>query len=218
MASENQQSSASTSNQEQNRPSQQGGLARRPADNRGVARRQQTGSLDFSLSPFEMISLAPFSLFRRITEDLDRALQPSGSSDESSRAIAFVPRVEVSEKDGTLRVLADLPGMSPSDVQVEIDDDGLVLSGERQVERETDEGGVQRSERQYGYFFRRIPLPDGVDPQQAKARFQDGVLEITMPAPNRQQERRQVPVEADSKSSASASTESKSSDAAKHAA
>jgi HSP20 family protein len=207
MASENQQSSASTSNQEQNRPSQQGSLARRPAD-RGVTRRQQTGSLGFPLNPLEMMNLSPFSLFRRIAGDLDRAVQSSTSSDESSRAIAFVPSIEVSEKDGTLRVLADLPGMSPEDVQVEIDDDGLTLSGERQVERETDEGGVRRSERQYGYFFRRIPLPDGVDPQQVKARFQDGVLEISMPAPNRQQERRQITVEADSKSS----------DAAKHAA
>jgi HSP20 family protein len=217
MASENQQSSASTSNQEQNRPSQQGSLARRPADS-GMARRQQTGSPGFPLSPFEMISLAPFSLFRRIAGDLDRAFQPSSSSDESSRAVAFVPTIEVSEKDGTLRILADLPGMSPEDVQVEIDDDGLALSGERQVEQEMDEGGVRRTERQYGYFFRRIPLPDGVDPQQVKARFQDGVLEISMPAPNRQQERRQIPVEADSKSSGSASTGSKSSDAGKHAA
>jgi HSP20 family protein len=165
-----------------------------------------------------MISLARLSLFRRIAGDLDRAIPPSTSSDEPSRAVAFVPAIEVFEKDGTLCVLADLPGMSGKDVQVEIDDDGLALSGECQIERETYEGGVRRSERQYRYFFRRIPLPDGVDPQQATARFQYGVLEISMPAPNPKQEPRQIPVGADSKPSASASTESKSSDQAKHAA
>ena len=61
----------------------------------------------------------------------------------------------------------------------------------------------------FGMFYRRIPLPEGADPEQAKAKFHDGILEITMPAPNKQTERRQIQVEADSKPP---------SDASKHAA
>jgi HSP20 family protein len=208
MATENEQSNATNPTKEEERSSQRTGLIRRPQD-RGIARRQQSSALGFPLTPYEMLSMAPFSLFRRLTEEFDRALQPFLSEDESASNIAWVPTVEISERDGNYRILAELPGLSPNQVRVEVDDDALVLQGERQAEREANEGGVRRSERQFGFFYRRIPMPEGVDPQQAKARFHDGILEITVPAPNRQPERRQVPIEADSKSS---------SDEAKHAA
>jgi HSP20 family protein len=208
MATENEQSNATKPTKEEERSSQRTGLIRRPQD-RGITRRQQSSALGFPLTPYEMFSMAPFSLFRRLTEEFDRALQPFLSEDESTSNIAWIPTVEISESDGNYHILAELPGLSPNQIRVEVDEDALVLQGERQAEREANEGGVRRSERQFGFFYRRIPLPEGVDPQQAKARFHDGILEITMPAPNRQPERRQVPIEADSKSS---------SDEAKHAA
>jgi HSP20 family protein len=146
--------------------------------------------------------MTPFSLFRRMTDEFDRALQPFLSADEAGATIAWTPTVEISEQDGKYRILAELPGLSPNDVRVEVDDDALVLQGERQVEREGTEGGIRRSERQFGFFYRRIPLPEGANPEQAKAKFHDGILEITIPAPDRQAKRRQIQIEADSKSSA----------------
>jgi HSP20 family protein len=208
MATENEQSNATQPTKEEERSSQQTGLIQRPQD-RGIARRPQSSALGFPFTPYEMFNMAPFSLFRRLTEEFDRALQPFLSEDESASSISWVPTVEISERDGNYRILAELPGLSPNQVRVEVDDDALILQGERQAEREANEGGVRRSERQFGFFYRRIPLPEGVNPQQAKAKFHDGILEITMPAPNRQPERRQVPIEADSKST---------SDEAKHAA
>jgi HSP20 family protein len=198
MATKNEQSTQATS-KEESQSAQNTGLVQRSQDS-GEARRAGSG---LSLTPLDMFLMNPFSLFRRITEGL---LPPVLSEDEASPAIAWLPRLETFERDGKYHILADLPGLSPKDVRVEAEEGALVIQGERKVEHESTEGGVRRSERQFGYFFRRIPLPEGVDPEQAKARFQDGVLEITMPAPNRKVERKQITVEGDSKS---ASNESK---------
>jgi HSP20 family protein len=123
------------------------------------------------------------------------------SQKKASASVAWIPTLEISERDGKYLILAELPGLSPADVRVEVEDDALVLRGERQVERDATEGGIRRSERQFGFFYRRIPLPEGADPERAKAKFHDGILEITIPAPDRQAKRRQIQIEADSKPS-----------------
>jgi HSP20 family protein len=208
MATDNEQSNTTKPTKEEERSSQPAGLTRKP-QTRGITRRQPSSGSGFPLTPYEMFSMAPFSLFRRLTEEFDRALQPFLSEGESTSNVAWIPTVEISERDGNYRILAELPGLSPNEVRVEVDDDAVILQGERQVEREANEGGIRRSERQFGMFYRRIPLPEGADLEHAKAKFHDGILEITMPAPNKQTERRQIQVEADSKPS---------SDASKHAA
>jgi HSP20 family protein len=203
MANENEQSTptqTTSKEKEEERSSQRAGLVRSSGDD-ATARRRRSGLIGLPLSPFEMLRMTPFSLFRRMTDEFDRALQPFLSADEASATIAWTPTVEISEQDGKYRILAELPGLSPDDVRVEVEDDALVLQGERQVEREGTEGGIRRSERQFGFFYRRIPLPEGANPEQAKAQFHDGILEITVPAPDRQTKRRQIQIEADNKSS-----------------
>ena len=201
MANENEQSTPTqTPSKEEERSSQRAGLVRSSGDDAN-ARRRRSGLIGLPLSPFEMLRMTPFSLFRRMTDEFDRALQPFLSADEAGATIAWTPTVEISEQDGKYRILAELPGLSPYDVRVEVEDDALVLQGERQVEREGTEGGIRRSERQFGFFYRRIPLPEGANPEQAKAQFHDGILEITVPAPDRQTKRRQIQIEADNKSS-----------------
>jgi HSP20 family protein len=201
MANETEKSTAGQpTSKEEDRSSQRAGLVRSSHD-RGIARHRRSGPLGLVLTPYEMLRMTPFSLFRRMTEEFDRALQPFLSEDEASGKIAWTPTVEISERDGNYRILAELPGLSPKEVRVEVEDDALILQGERKVEREATEGEVRRSERQFGFFYRRIPLPEGADPKQAKAKFHDGILEITMPAPTLKTERRQIPIEADKKSS-----------------
>ena len=200
MANENEQSTPTQTTSKEERSSQRAGLVRSSGDDAN-ARRRRSGLIGLPLSPFEMLRMTPFSLFRRMTDEFDRALQPFLSADEAGATIAWTPTVEISEQDGKYRILAELPGLSPDDVRVEVEDDALVLQGERQVEREGTEGGIRRSERQFGFFYRRIPLPEGANPEQAKAQFHDGILEITVPAPDRQTKRRQIQIEADNKSS-----------------
>jgi HSP20 family protein len=100
-----------------------------------------------------------------------------------SRAEAWIPEIEVAQQGNEFVIHADLPGMKKDDVRVDVTDGDVTISGERRVEEETKEGGVYRSERSYGTFCRTIPLPDGAMTDQAKATFQDGVLDIRMPAP-----------------------------------
>src|SRR2546427_469881 len=90
----------------------------------------------------------------------------------------WAPAVEMLERNGQLVVRAELPGLSPDDVRIEVSSDGsLVIEGERRSEVEAEEeGGVYRSERIYGRFSRVIALPDGVDVDRAQARFDNGVL------------------------------------------
>jgi HSP20 family protein len=208
MATEKEQSTATPpTSKEEDRSSQGTGLIRKSQEG-SMAKRQRSSVFGSPLTPQEMLRMSPFSLLGRITEEFDRILQPFLSESETAN-IAWVPTVEISQLDGTYHILAELPGLSPNEVRVEVDDDAVILQGERQVKREANEGGIRRSERQFGMFYRRIPLPEGADPEQAKAKFHDGILEITMSAPNKQTERRQIQVEADSKPS---------SDVSKHAA
>ena len=74
-------------------------------------------------------------------------------------------------------------------------EDGLVLSGERTFERDLDKGGTHRTEIRYGRFYRVIPLPDGASVDQAKAKFENGVLEVTFPLAEETRERRRIQVE-----------------------
>ncbi|HJZ79664.1 MAG TPA: Hsp20/alpha crystallin family protein [Pyrinomonadaceae bacterium] len=141
----------------------------------------------------------PFPFMRRFSEEMDRLFEDFGlgrgwlapgferSLDqlENLRTGAWAPQIEVLERDNKLIVRADLPGMTKDDIQVDLEDNSLIVRGERRSEREDDEEGYYRSERSYGSFYRRVPLPSGVNAEDASADFRDGVLEITMPAPKR---------------------------------
>jgi HSP20 family protein len=149
---------------------------------RDVARRREFG-------------LTPFTFMRRFSEEMDRLFEDFGFGRGLSTfgsgldrlgafgSAAWSPQVEVFERDNQLVVRADLPGMTKDDVNVDITDDALIIRGERKSEREEDEEGYYRSERSYGSIYRRIPLPQGLNAEDAKADFRNGVLEIKMPAP-----------------------------------
>jgi HSP20 family protein len=154
----------------------------------------------FSMEPFDMLKMSPFALMRRITEDMDHyfahlRMREGGQDMAAAGSGLFTPPVEVLERDGTLTVRADLPGLTKDDVRVEITEDTLTIEGERRSEHEERQGEVFRSERSYGMFRRQIPLPEGVNTDQAKANFKDGVLEVTMPAPQRQARGRQIEIQ-----------------------
>jgi HSP20 family protein len=147
----------------------------------------------FFLSPRDFFTASPFSLMRRMAEEMDRAFGGFGM-ERGRPGNVWSPAIEVSEREGNYVVHAELPGLKPEDVKVEIGEQGLVIEGERKFNKETNEGGVRRTERQYGRFYRNIPLPDGVNPEQVKANFQDGVLEVQIPVPQSQSNRRQIPI------------------------
>jgi HSP20 family protein len=143
-----------------------------------------------ALSPREFFSMSPFHLMRRFTEDLDRMF--GGRESETGM---WAPPVEVRRQGDNLVVNAELPGLGKDDVQIEVTDEGLAISGERKHEHTEQGEGYYRSERSYGRFYRLIPLPEDANIDQAKANFNNGVLEITIPAPQARHTRKQIPIE-----------------------
>lgn len=180
---------------------QQGGSARRGGGNFG-GMPSLFGGFGGRGGPFEML--------RRLDEDVDRLfhefigggrnlLRGGGGGQRGAAAQAaamWLPQVEVCEQGGKLHVYADLPGLSKEDVQLSIQDDQLIVQGERRSSTEEGQPGssTYHSERSYGSFFRSIPLPEGVNPETAQASFKDGVLDVSFDVPNRQPRSRQIPI------------------------
>jgi HSP20 family protein len=126
----------------------------------------------------------PFGVLRQMTAEFDRLFgEPVTRWPAALRGAAFVPEIDVFEKDGRLITKIDLPGMKKEDVTLEIADGELIVSGERKTEVEEKKEGYYRCEREYGAFSRAIPLPKGVKLEDVKALFADGVLEVSMPLP-----------------------------------
>ena len=96
---------------------------------------------------------------------------------------AFAPKIDVFEKDNVLFVKADLPGMKKEEVFVTLEENDLILKGERKEEKEVKEENFYRAERMYGSFYRRLPLNFKADPAKIEAKFFDGVLEVKVPVP-----------------------------------
>lgn len=164
----------------------------------GIVRREQ-------VSPAHTVS--PFSLMRRFSDEMDRLFGDfgfgralaSGFGREFDRLAElegsmWSPQVEAFEREGKLIVRADLPGLTKDDIKVDVTNDAIKIRGERRQEKEESEEGYYRSERSYGSFYREIPLPSGVNGDEANATFLNGVLEITLPAPARQSASRRIEI------------------------
>jgi len=134
--------------------------------------------------------------------DMDRLFGAFGSSsifpsfDESFERSFWAPQVDVFERDNELVVHADLPGLRQEDVRVNVDQGVLTISGQRTQERKNQpQGGMRYSERSFGSFQRSIALPQGVDPGQIRASFDNGVLEVTAPMPEQARSKgRDIPI------------------------
>jgi HSP20 family protein len=113
---------------------------------------------------------------------------PNGGTTGSARR--WVPAMDLLETDDDFVLRADLPGMSESDVNIELEDNVLTLSGERKAEHEEKSEGFYRVERASGSFSRSLTLPKGVDPEAVDASFDRGVLEVRIPKPEQRKPRK----------------------------
>ncbi len=172
---------------------QQKGLEKR--ESRGVSRNRGWDPFSFSLMPSDFFGSDPFSFMRRFQEEMDRRTSRFFGGESGGVLSTWNPAIEIAERNGQLQVHADLPGLKPEDVKVEVTDDALIIEGERKYEHEDKKDGVYRSERHYGKFYREIRLPEGANAEQAKAQFRDGVLEVTLAVPERKSNRRPIPIE-----------------------
>jgi len=102
----------------------------------------------------------------------------------------WVPAMDLVESGDHFVLRADLPGMSEDDIEIELEDGTLTVSGERKAEHEEREEGFHRVERSFGAFSRSLTLPKGIDADAVAASFDRGVLEIRIPKPEARKPRR----------------------------
>jgi HSP20 family protein len=121
----------------------------------------------------------PFAELAELRSRFDRMFDgwPDG------RERAWTPAIDVVRDDGHLVVRADLPGIKPEEVKIEVEDDILTISGEHEERTDEKDGGYARRERRYGSFSRSMALPGGVDPKKITASTRNGVVEVTIPLP-----------------------------------
>ena len=100
---------------------------------------------------------------------------------QEPRPVLFAPQINVSETEKAMHITAELPGLDEKDVDVEIDDDVLSISGEKKEEHEEKGKEWHKYERSYGSFKRVIPLTSEIDTAKSTASFKNGVLEIELP-------------------------------------
>jgi len=132
----------------------------------------------------------PFSLLEReVGRVFDEVLRgfPAASRGASMMG-GFAPNLEVRETEGGLEVSAELPGMSEDDIELRLEGDLLTLSGEKKEEQTREQGGLHLTERSFGRFQRAFRLPFHADPSQVRAAFDRGILRVTLPRPQQQQQ------------------------------
>jgi HSP20 family protein len=118
----------------------------------------------------------PFAEMSRLQDQLFRLNpQPSASTE-----FAFRPTVDIFEDEASIQLKADLAGVKPEDVHIEVENNVLTVRGERKLEHEEKKKGYHRVERAYGSFSRSFALPDTVDSERIDAAFKDGVLNLTI--------------------------------------
>ncbi len=129
------------------------------------------------MDPFKDLA----TIQERMNQIFEDALSRSRGREEGLRTGMWMPAVDIYEKNDSIVVKAELPGVDRNQISVEVKDGVLTLKGERKFEKEVKEENYHRIERSYGSFQRSFSLPVSVDQEKVKANYRDGVLEIELP-------------------------------------
>lgn len=135
--------------------------------------------------------------------DIHRLFDTLLGNEPNGELQRWSPAMDLVEADDHFVLRADLPGLSEEDVDIEVRDNVLRVSGERKAEHERTERGWHRVERSFGRFGRTLTLPEGIEPDAISASFDRGVLEVRIPKPEERKPRR-VQIEVGGSSSTAA--------------
>lgn len=133
-----------------------------------------------------LVRFDPFRDLRAMHNRVDRLFNEAASrrveqSEEEPLRASWLPAVDVHENDNEITLRAELPGMKEDDIELTLDRGRLTVQGEKRLEKEDTDGEYRRIEASYGSFYRSFPLPDTVDQDNIDARFDNGVLHVTLP-------------------------------------
>ena len=142
--------------------------------------------LDYSMEELRHDSINPLGSFpchRHLQDRMNRLLRESFNPEVPEEALTttgFAPPVDVYEDEHNFTLKIEVPGVEENDIDVRIENNTLIVYGERKFEKEEKEENYRRVERQYGSFTRSFTLPNSVDPMQVSAHYDKGVLKINL--------------------------------------
>ena len=119
----------------------------------------------------------PFRDMTQVQSQLNRLVDQVWNGRQES----WLPAVDVFDTKEAVVLKAELAGMDPDDIQIEVEDNVLTIKGERKFEETVDRERYYRVERRFGSFQRDLALPQGVRPEDISAAYEDGVLTVTVP-------------------------------------
>jgi len=138
----------------------------------------------------------PYQQIADIQRQLERTF---GMAGDGRTQRGWMPTVDIEQTDREIVLKLDLPGLRREDVSIEVRDHTLIITGERREEKEEKHEGYITRERIFGRFTRSFMLPEGVDPDQVHASFENGVLRVRVPRP-REAQPKQIQIEQESQS------------------
>ncbi len=123
----------------------------------------------------------PWSLLNQLNRELEQFVGQVAQSEGDLQQAQWVPAVDIEETPDAYVIQADVPGVDPKDIEINVENGLLEISGERKLQKEVDERGVRRYERVYGRFYRSFRLPESADIDNIRAKTDRGVLVIVVP-------------------------------------
>ena len=121
----------------------------------------------------------PFRELTALQGEVNRLFSRAAGSDVRERQ-SWTPSIDVIETDGAIKLKAELAGMDPADISIEVQDNVLTVSGERKFDEEVKEDKFYRIERRYGSFSRSLALPPTADESHVEAKYDNGLLRVTV--------------------------------------
>lgn len=132
-----------------------------------------------------IVRYSPWSVQNNLQEEIkqvfDRFFSESDTDQSNVVTSQWAPRVDIKEEAARFVIFADIPGVDPKDIEINMDKGILSIKGERRSESKEETERYSRVERQHGVFYRRFALPDSADADGVSASGRNGVLEISIP-------------------------------------
>ncbi len=105
---------------------------------------------------------------------------------------AFSPKLNVKDTKKEIQISAEIPGVDEKDIKIELEDDRVIISGEKKTEKKEEGDNWVHTEQSFGSFTRTIPLTTKIDDENVKAKFKNGVLNITLPKSKEEKEKKKL--------------------------
>jgi HSP20 family protein len=128
-----------------------------------------------------LVRLQPFRNITTLQREMDRLFETLTERDENLYPSAFAPAAELQTDRDNVYLHLEVPGLMPEEIEVQVTTDAVIIDGERKEERHIEEQGVKRSEFRYGKFHRTIGLPEKVQRDRVQAKYEHGILKLTLP-------------------------------------